>query len=120
MKKIFSLSLVALLCVVAVAAAISEAAPTTAAAADAKEIYNTKCVKCHGADGKGIKSLEPPDFTDAKWQASRKNTDFIAAINNGKNTMPGYKSTLKPADVAALVKMVRAFAPKPAAPAKKK
>ena len=120
MKKIFSLWLIALTLAASFAAAGRESAPNTvAAAADAQTIYKEKCVKCHGADGKGIKTLEPPDFTDAKWQASRKDAQLIASINNGKETMPGFKGALTPADVRALVKLVRGFAAKPAAPAKK-
>jgi mono/diheme cytochrome c family protein len=122
MKKIFSLALIALGFAVSLMAAGRETTlNTVAAAADVQTIYKEKCVKCHGADGKGIKSLEPPDFTDAKWQASRKDAQFIAVINNGKETMPGFKDAIAPADVRALVKLVRGFAPKPAAaPVKKK
>jgi cytochrome c oxidase cbb3-type subunit 3 len=121
MKKIFSLSLIALAFTVSLLAAGREAGlNTVAAAADAQTIYKEKCAKCHGADGKGIKSLEPPDFTDPKWQASRTNTKLINTINNGKDTMPAFKSSISPADVRALVQLIRGFAPKSAAPAKKK
>mgnify|MGYP002381401676 CR=1 FL=1 len=117
----FALSLLA--CVVALLMAGRETGMNSvAAAADAKAIYDTKCAKCHGADGKGIKSLQPPDFTDAKWQASRRDAQLSATISNGKDTMPGFKGALSAADITALVKVVRGFAPKPAAaaPAKKK
>ena len=122
MKKIFSLSLIALAFAVSSLVTSRESGlDTVAAAADAQTIYNEKCAKCHGKDGKGIKSLEPPDFTDAKWQASRTNTKLINSINNGKETMPAFKSSISPADVRALVQLVRGFAPKAApAPAKKK
>ncbi len=121
MKKMFALSLLALAFAVALAAAGRDAGlNTVAAAGDAKAIYATKCAKCHGADGKGIKSLEPPDFTDAKWQASRKDAQLIATINNGKETMPAFKGALPAADIKALVKLVRGFAPKAAAAPKKK
>ncbi len=121
MKKMFALSLLALAFAVALAAAGRDAGPNTVAAAgDPKAIYDTKCAKCHGADGKGIKSLSPPDFTDAKWQATRKDAQMIATMNNGKDTMPGFKGALPAADIKALVKLVRGFAPKPAAAPKKK
>jgi len=113
MKKIFSLLLIALAFAVTFVAVGRESGLDTAAAAfDAKAIYDAKCVKCHGADGKGIKSLEPPDFTDAKWQASRTNTKLINSINNGKDTMPAFKDAISPADVRALVQLIRGFAPK--------
>ena len=45
-------------------------APKVAAkAVDAAALYKQHCQKCHAPDGKGIPSLEPPDLTDAKWQA---------------------------------------------------
>jgi cbb3-type cytochrome c oxidase subunit III len=81
--------------------------------------YKQHCTKCHADDGKGIESLQPPDFTDAKWQA--ENTDKMIAdgINNGKGVMPGFKDVLSPAQVNAMVKYVRSFGPKPAKSAKK-
>jgi len=120
MKKIFSLSLLTLAFALSLIAANRESGlDTVTAAADVKVVYKEKCAKCHLEDGKGLKTLSPPDFTDAKWQASRTDAQFRASINNGKETMPGFKGAITPADVNALVKMVRGFAPK-AAPAKKK
>lgn len=78
-------------------------------------LYQQHCAKCHGADGKGIESLQPPDFTDAKWQAANSDKALGDGIRNGKGTMPGYKSTLSAAQITALVKHVRAFAPKSSA-----
>ena len=119
MKKLFVLSLLTL--ALTLAAAGREAGlNAVAAAGDPKALFDAKCSKCHGTDGKGIKSLSPPDFTDAKWQASRKDAQLIATINNGKDTMPGFKGAIPAADIKALVKLVRDFAPKPMLPAKKK
>lgn len=78
----------------------------------AAKIYATQCAKCHGQDGKGIASLQPPDFTDAKWQASRTNKQFTDGIANGVGVMPGFKGALKPAQIAALVTYVRAYGKK--------
>lgn len=121
MKKIFALSLIALAFAVASALAGRETGlDSVAAAGDVNAIYDTKCIKCHLADGKGLKTLSPPDFTDAKWQASRTDAQFLASLNNGKETMPGFKGAITPVDMKALVKKVRAFAPKAAAAPKKK
>jgi cbb3-type cytochrome c oxidase subunit III len=125
MKKALSLSLLTLAFALVLVALGREAGLHTTAAAtsarfDAKAVYDAKCVKCHLADGKGLDSLQPPNFTDAKWQASRTNAQLTASINNGKGTMPAFKGTLSPADIKALVTMVRGFAPKGAAAAKKK
>ncbi|MGH9841975.1 MAG: c-type cytochrome [Blastocatellia bacterium] len=86
---------------------------------DAAAIYQKECAKCHGADGKGIKSLEPPDFTDAKWQASHTDKQLSAGIAKGEGVMPAYKDKLSAAQIMSLVKHVRGFGPKAARPAKK-
>ena len=76
------------------------------------KVYTAQCAKCHSENGKGIPSLQPPDFTDAKWQASRTNKQIHAGIANGIGVMPGFKGALKPAQINALVTYVRAFAKK--------
>lgn len=120
MKKILTLTTLGLALAMGISSVGRDAGMNTvAAAADAKAIYDQKCSKCHGADGKGIPSLQPPDFTDAKWQASRTNAQFTASLNNGKGTMPGFKGAIAPADMKALITMVRGFAPKPGAAKKK-
>lgn len=81
----------------------------------AAAIYDTQCAKCHGKNGKGIESLQPPDFTDAKWQASVSTKALTDGIRNGKGVMPGFKDALSPAQLSAMVKYVRAFGAKPAA-----
>lgn len=84
-------------------------AKTAGKAVDAAAIYKQQCQKCHAADGKGIPSLEPPDMTSAKWQSETSDKQIIEVINEGKGIMPGFKETLKPAEVQALVKHVRTF-----------
>jgi mono/diheme cytochrome c family protein len=79
--------------------------------ADITALYQKQCAKCHGPDGKGIQALEPPDFTDAKWQATRTDQEFTDAIQQGKGVMPGFKELLSAQEVRALVQHVRAFAP---------
>jgi cytochrome c oxidase cbb3-type subunit III len=85
---------------------------------DTGAIYQKDCAKCHGADGKGIKSLEPPDFTDAKWQASNNDKKVATDIANGKGVMPAFKGKLTPVQINGLVKHIRGFSPKAAKPAK--
>ena len=65
----------------------------------AAKVYTAQCAKCHSEDGKGIASLQPPDFTDAKWQASRTNKQLYNGIANGIGVMPGFKGALKPAQI---------------------
>ena len=85
----------------------------------AAAVYKQHCAKCHLDDGKGLESLDPPNFTDAKWQADHSDKKLADAIRDGKEVMPGFKDTLSPAQITALVRYVRAFGPKAAKPAKK-
>ncbi len=78
----------------------------------AAALWTQHCKKCHAADGKGIESLEPPDFTNAEWQAKHTDKQFADAIRDGKEVMPGYKDKLTAAQITAMVKYVRAFAAK--------
>lgn len=87
------------------------AGKTAGKSVDVAAIWKQQCQKCHAADGKGIESLEPPDMTTEAWQAKTKDEEITAAINEGKGIMPGFKDTLKPAEVAALVKHIRSLGP---------
>jgi mono/diheme cytochrome c family protein len=87
-------------------------------AADAKELWDKNCLKCHGADGKGQtkmgKQAGVKDYTDAKVQADMKDDAAIKAIKegiveNGKKKMDPYKDKLSDDDVKALLAYVRAF-----------
>ena len=121
MKKIFTLSLISLALAGFIAAAGPSVEPYQAiAAADAAATYKAKCAGCHGADGKGVESMGTPNLTDAKWQAARKDAALISVINNGKEQMPGFKSSLNAADVKAMVAFIRGLGPKKALAAKKK
>ncbi|MFN0110851.1 MAG: c-type cytochrome [Blastocatellia bacterium] len=87
----------------------ASAKPAAGKGMDAAPIWNQHCKKCHAADGKGIESLEPPDMTTEKWQSANDDKAITAAINEGKGIMPGFKDTLKPAQVTALVKHIRSL-----------
>lgn len=112
MKKLLTILFGLILFVVCLAGARPEATAQSKGKSAVAGVYDAQCAKCHGKDGKGIESLQPPDFTDAKWQASRTNKQLADGINNGVGVMPGFKGTLKPAQVTALVNYVRAFKPK--------
>jgi mono/diheme cytochrome c family protein len=73
-----------------------------------RDIYENKCLMCHGADGKGngpaaaAFSPKPANFTDPKfWQ--RKDVDkFIThTVENGHGLMPAFN--LKPGEIKAVI-----------------
>lgn len=89
----------------------------------ATQIWNTRCVACHGArgagDGPGAAALNPrpPNFHDANWQASvsDEHIDKIVvgggpAVNKSPLMPPNPDLQGKPEVVAALRKLVRGFA----------
>ncbi len=106
MKKIIVL---ATLCVFAAA--------VSARAADAKEIWDKQCAKCHGANGKGDtnmgKKLGVKDYTDAKVQSSMTDEEMTKVIKQGKKEGDKTKmkafSDLSDADVKALITHIRSF-----------
>ncbi len=85
----------------------------------AAAVYQKHCAKCHLADGKGLATLKPPDFTNEKWQKDNTDAAIAKGIREGKETMPGFKDTLSTAQITSLVKHIRTFGPKAAKPAKK-
>ena len=86
-------------------------------AADAKEVWEKDCAKCHGADGKGKtkmgEKLGVKDYTDAKVQGEMKDEAMTKAIKEGvkkddKTLMKAF-SDLSDEQVKGLVAYVRAL-----------
>ena len=97
--------------------------PTAADQAEAREVYQSSCITCHGpngdGDGLGAAGLptKPANFTDAAWQKGIGDDVIARAIVGGgamvrKSPLmpanPGLAS--KPGVVAALREMIRGFA----------
>ena len=83
---------------------------------DTDEIYAEKCALCHGEDGKGTPTgidFGAKDFTDAEWQGTRTDDDFVNSITNGNpentNYLP-FGDMLSEEEIKAMVPCVRAFA----------
>ena len=100
--------------------------PTAADQAEAKEIYASTCISCHGANGHGDGlaatglPAKPQNFADPAWQSSVGDDEIARAIVGGgamvrkSPLMPANPGlAAKPGVVAALRAMIRGFA-KPA------
>ena len=75
-------------------------------------LYKSKCVACHGADGKGEtavgKANKVRDLGSADVQA--QSDDAIAGIiGNGKGKMPAYGKSLKADQIKDLVAYIRSL-----------
>ena len=82
--------------------------------AEAKENWDTLCVKCHGAEGKGDTKIGAKlgckDFTDAKVQADLKDDAAFKSLKEGMKkddkTLMSPFDTLSDAEIKALVAYV--------------
>lgn len=76
------------------------------------EIFSQRCSKCHGPNGKGIKDIKTPDFTDPKLQATLTDQQVVETIKNGKKDtmMPAWAGKLSDQEIAAVAQYVRSFA----------
>ena len=72
---------------------------------------SSKCIMCHGQDGKGFAAIHTPDFTDPKWQARNTDEEIFSTIKSGKpNTaMKAFGDKLKDDEIQALVKYIRSL-----------
>lgn len=94
--------------------AVAQAKPKPAST---REVFETNCARCHGADGGGDTPLgqtyKSPDFTDGEWW--KKNSEItntrslISIVTNGKGGMPAFGKKLKTAEIKSLVSYVRRF-----------
>ena len=55
----------------------------TSMAADGASIYKSKCLACHGLDGKG--TAMAPAFVDSAFIADSEDADIVATIKDGRN-----------------------------------
>ena len=78
---------------------------------DGTALYKQKCSMCHAPDGKGYSAIGTPDFTSAKWQASKTDKEIAETIKNGKTgtAMQGFGDARKQDEIRALVERIRSF-----------
>jgi len=89
-------------------------------APDPKELFaKSKCISCHGEDGRGDtdkgRKLKAPDFTSAKWSEETTDKEIRDTIRKGvknkkgKVLMPAFKTKLTPEQIEELAAYVRGF-----------
>ena len=76
---------------------------------DAAEIYKTRCVVCHAADGNS--PMPNMSFADGVWRHGSSIKEVTNTITNGvpATAMMPFKTQLSPAEIAAMARFVRKF-----------
>ena len=94
-------------------------ASTVDTAAQAEKIraagatFNTLCIACHGADGRGtaVRAAMPllPNFTSHDWHTTKSNSQLATSIMEGKGLMPPWNTQLTADRTRDLALYVRSF-----------
>ncbi len=72
-----------------------------------KRGYDTYCVACHGAEGKGNIALGAPDLTDTDWLYGSSEASIVNTILNGRdNQMPAQEGILTTEQIRLLTAWV--------------
>jgi hypothetical protein len=76
-------------------------------------LFNRYCIRCHGVDGRGVWDIpDVPNFTNARWQASRTDGQLARAILEGRGSvMPPWRGTLSLEEAWAIARYVRTLVP---------
>ena len=102
---------VALVMSLSATAAATQDPPAKPAAGkiDAAEIYKTRCVVCHAADGNS--PMPNMSFADGVWRHGSTIKEVTNTITNGvpATAMMPFKTQLSPAEIAAMARFVRKF-----------
>ena len=78
-----------------------------AAAARAAPVFAENCASCHGADGKGGRSMGAPNLTDHIWLYGGDRQTLTQTITNARRgVMPAWSKKIDPATIAALAVFV--------------
>jgi mono/diheme cytochrome c family protein len=91
----------------------------SAQAVQAAKLFDEKCARCHGLDGRGHTviggMLGAPDFTDENWWGAEKSERrFVHSITDGREEMPAFGKKLSRREITALAAYVTGFRKKTA------
>ena len=91
--------------------AVTPPIETTTTEISAKELYDTKCTPCHGANREGLSGLAPA-LTPASLEDLSDNKIRNALLNGRPSTaMPAFKDTLSPGEIDALLQFIKSPTP---------
>jgi hypothetical protein len=76
-------------------------------------LYNRYCIRCHGVDGRGVWDIpDVPDFTNARWQATRSDSQLARSILEGRGAvMPLFRGSLSLEESWGMARYLRTFVP---------
>lgn len=81
---------------------------------DTQKLFEAKCAKCHGKDGKGSEKMAKMFKLDAAKLslagaavAKATDADLIKVTTQGRKKMPKFGGKLKAEEIADLVKYIR-------------
>lgn len=99
--------------------ALPSSANAAAVAAQAERLrlasmtFNTLCIACHGADGRGtaVRTAMPqlPNFTLHDWHTTKSTSQLATTIMEGKGLMPAWNAQLTADKARDLALYVRSF-----------
>lgn len=72
-------------------------------------LFQSRCVMCHGADGKGTPTGAALKVVNLHSPAVKKltNTEIATVIRKGKNMMPAFGNSLSSPEIDSLVAHIR-------------
>jgi mono/diheme cytochrome c family protein len=87
------------------------------AAVDGSLIYASACARCHSANGCGGVAIgsaaRAQNFCDADFQGNVSDQQLMKSIKQGRGMMPAFGDLYNDEQIAALVRHLRSFKPKP-------
>ncbi len=70
------------------------------------QVYEKKCVMCHGQDGVGDtkagKMMKAPDLTKSEWKNGTSSTELAKTLREGLGKMPKYEGKLSDEELNAV------------------
>lgn len=75
---------------------------------EGREIYDSSCIACHGADGQSM-ILGAANFSDPRFATHQSPSDFYVVTTQGKGSMPAWQARLSQDERWAVIDYLRTF-----------